>query len=264
LLDPSGELRDAVRDSVRRASEQGATVVLCTGRRYRTARPILEALAVDGPGVFQNGVVVKDSTGTTLHRHCLPRDVYSESLDLLRQVGSPVVYVDHPHGDLDFLCEPAERSHPFQGEYVRDNAFASRVVDSLDDPPSVAPVMMSCMAEEASLRELRGEVERVLGPRVRTNLIMNKVYRGHILEIVSPESGKWPALRWLAAQNGIAAHEIFALGDDHNDVELLANAGLGVAMDNAPLAVKRAADHVTASNADDGAVRALERFVLTD
>ena len=58
--------------------------------------------------------------------------------------------------------------------------------------------------------------------------------------------------------------DILAIGDAENDVGMLELAGTSVAMGNAPASVQAVADHVTASNApgDDGAARALERFVL--
>ena len=47
-----------------------------------------------------------------------------------------------------------------------------------------------------------------------------------------------------------------------NDAEMLESAGLGIAMANAPAAIRALADHVTASNDDDGAARAIAQFLL--
>ena len=49
LLDPSGALRPAVRDAVIAVQQRGLRVVLCTGRRFRTARPLAQALQLDTP-----------------------------------------------------------------------------------------------------------------------------------------------------------------------------------------------------------------------
>jgi hydroxymethylpyrimidine pyrophosphatase-like HAD family hydrolase len=73
---------------------------------------------------------------------------------------------------------------------------------------------------------------------------------------------KWDALHRLARQEGIASAEIMAVGDDENDLEMIRHAGLGVAMGNATETVKAVADFVTTSNAEDGLVHALRRFVL--
>jgi Cof subfamily protein (haloacid dehalogenase superfamily) len=263
LLDPDGVLRPAVREAVRAARERGLSVVLCTGRRYRTALPILEALELEGPAVLHNGVVVKDGrSGRTLYHHYLPNEIYALALATMRSVGAPLVYVDQYHEGLDIVAEPAERAHPFQAEYMADAHEVTRVVASLDDPPSKAIVMLSCMADRTRLQALRAEVKNTLSASVRTNFLLNKNYRGHILEIVSAVSGKWPALQKIIHERGIAPEDILAIGDDNNDAEMIGAAGLGVAMGNAGTRVKEAADYVARSNAEDGVVEAIERFIL--
>ena len=52
------------------------------------------------------------------------------------------------------------------------------------------------------------------------------------------------------------------MGDDANDMEMIRHAGLGIAMGNAREEVKAVADYVTGSNAEDGLVQAIERFLL--
>ena len=64
------------------------------------------------------------------------------------------------------------------------------------------------------------------------------------------------------AAEGLDAADVMAIGDDYNDLEMIRGAGLGIAMGNAVDAVRDAAGYVTGSNADDGLVQALERFVL--
>lgn len=263
LLDPGGVLRPAVREAVRATRRQGISVVLCTGRRYRTALPVLAELELKGPVVIHNGVVVKDGlSGRTLHHSYLPAEIYAPALAAMRSVSPPLVYVDQFHEGLDIVAEPASRVHPFQAEYMKDTRDVTKVVGSLDGPPSQAIVMLSCMADQASLRALHTEVETTLPGRVRTNFLLNKSYRGHILEIVSAASGKWPALHKVARERGIVADEIIAIGDDNNDAEMIEAAGLGIAMGNAEARVKARADYVARSNAEDGVVEAIERFIL--
>lgn len=264
LLDPAGELRPAVREAVRATAARGVRVVVCTGRRWRTARRFLEELDLPGVAVLQNGVVVKDvSDGRTLDERYLPASLYAGVLAVLREAGPPLVYVDEPAGTLDIVTEPPERAHAYQREYLDDNVAVTRFVPSLDRAPTHALVMLSCMAEREALLALRRRVDSTLGRRVRTHLLANLGYRGHILEVVSAESGKWPALRGLAAAAGIAPEEILALGDDENDAEMLRESGCGVAMANASPAALAAADRTVASNAEGGVVEALEELVLS-
>ena len=61
---------------------------------------------------------------------------------------------------------------------------------------------------------------------------------------------------------GIKREEIMACGDGMNDLEMIREAGLGVAMANAVQEVKDAADFVTDSNEKDGVAKAIEMFAL--
>lgn len=267
LLDPAGALRPRVREAVSSARARGLHVVVCTGRRYRTALPFLRELALEGPVVLHNGVVTKNaSTGETVRHAYLGHALYREVVPLLeRGFGAPLVYVDHPQDEnLDIFCGPAEGAHPFQAEYLADNASVAREVHALSEPPSDALVMLSCIGQSAALASLRRTLTTRLGSRVRTHLIENKNYSGHILEALSPGAGKWPALRAVARAEGISDEEILAIGDDENDADLLRGAGLGVAMGNARASLVAVADEVTATHAEDGAAVAIERHVLGD
>jgi len=263
LLDPAGELRPTVRDAVMAVQQHGLRVVLCTGRRFRTARPLAQALQLDGPLVVHNGALVKDlASGQTLQQSYLSADMYSQALALLRRLSTPMLYVDAFHENVDIFTEPMERAHPFQRAYLEDQFAHCRIVDDIASPLSHGVILLGIMADGASLEALRPAVEQILGARGRVHLLMNKSYQGYILEILQAGVSKWQALHELAAQQGIAPAEIIAVGDDHNDLDMIRHAGLGIAMGNAVDAVKAAADVITGSNAEDGLVQALERFVL--
>ncbi len=53
---------------------------------------------------------------------------------------------------------------------------------------------------------------------------------------------------------------MIACGDGYNDLSMIQYAGLGVAMENAVLPVKNAADYVTLSNNDDGVAHVIENL----
>ncbi len=262
VLDPAGDLTDDVRDAVAAARASGLRVVLCTGRRFRTALPVAQELSLSGAIVVNNGVLVKDlASGRTLSHRYLSDGVSAEVLALVREAGSPLVYVDAYEERIDILIEDYGRAHPFQREYLEDNTDFTRVVDDLENIGRDDVIMMSTMGDEATLRALRSRAERDLGDRVRMHSLINKNYRGQILEFLAPGTGKWPALRRIATDEGIDPRQIAAVGDDDNDVEMIRGAGLGIAMGNAVDSAKAAADHVTRSNAEGGVVEAIERVL---
>jgi 5-amino-6-(5-phospho-D-ribitylamino)uracil phosphatase len=263
LLDPAGELRSAVQEAVMAVQQRGLRVVLCTGRRFRTARPLAQALQLDGPLVVHNGALVKDlASGQTLQQSYIAAEMYHPALALLRRLSTPMMYVDAFHENVDILTEPMERAHPFQREYLQDQLAHCRIVDDIASPLTHGVLMLSIMADGTNLQALRPVVGQTMGTRGRVHLLVNKNYQGYILEILHAKVSKWQALQQLAAQQGITPEEIIAVGDDHNDLDMIRYAGLGIAMGNAVDTVKAAADAITSSNAEDGLAQALERFIL--
>lgn len=83
-----------------------------------------------------------------------------------------------------------------------------------------------------------------------------------MLELVPQGTNKWVGAQALLEDLELPADAMMAIGDGGNDLQLVANAGLGVAMGNAVEAVKQVADVVVAGNDEDGVAEALERFVL--
>ncbi len=262
LLDPQGELPADAREAVAKARRSGLEVVLCTGRRLRSVLPLARELGLPGAVVVNNGVVVKDlASGATLRHAYLPAPAYPEVLALLREVGSPLVYVDNHPEPIDILVEDLARAHPFQREYLDTQRDHFRTVSDLADFAPEAVIMVSLMGDDALLYALRERARERLGRRVRTESIVNKNFQGRILEFVAPGSGKWAALRWVAAQAGIGPESVAAVGDDLNDVEMIAAAGLGIAMGNAAPAVRAAADRSVRGNDAAGVVEAIELVI---
>ena len=76
--------------------------------------------------------------------------------------------------------------------------------------------------------------------------------------------GKVVGIRKYLEMNDILPEEIIAFGDAENDMEMIAFAGIGVAMGNAKDCVKECADYVTADVDDDGILKALQHFGLIE
>ncbi|WP_101911536.1 HAD family hydrolase [Marasmitruncus massiliensis] len=85
------------------------------------------------------------------------------------------------------------------------------------------------------------------------------------VDIMPGGVNKWLATKWIADSLGIAAEDIVSAGNYRNDIELIAGAGVGVAVQNAPNDVKSHADYITQRSNCEGAVAELiEKFILCD
>lgn len=110
-----------------------------------------------------------------------------------------------------------------------------------------------------------GDYLAVVEPRVKAALGRDfSVYRSEpfFLEIMPKGIDKAQSLERLLMKLGLKREEMIACGDGYNDLSMIKYAGLGVAMENAVLPVRTAADYITASNNEDGVGLVVEKFML--
>jgi Cof subfamily protein (haloacid dehalogenase superfamily) len=86
--------------------------------------------------------------------------------------------------------------------------------------------------------------------------------RSGLLEIMHEHASKWAAVKQIAERYDIAPEQVMAIGDHENDLSMITQAGIGVAMGNGPAHVRAQAPYVTGSVHEDGVAQALERFVF--
>jgi Cof subfamily protein (haloacid dehalogenase superfamily) len=81
------------------------------------------------------------------------------------------------------------------------------------------------------------------------------------LEVMNKEASKINAVKLLIDRYNIKQDETIAIGDNFNDKEMIAFAGTGIAMGNAPDEVKAVANYITDTNNKDGVYKALGKFI---
>jgi len=85
-----------------------------------------------------------------------------------------------------------------------------------------------------------------------------------MIDVIHPAVSKGAALAEWAGVCGVARQEILAIGDNHNDLEMLSFAGVPVVMGNGVPELKTKGWHVTVSNDEDGVAAAIDRFALSE
>jgi hydroxymethylpyrimidine pyrophosphatase-like HAD family hydrolase len=82
------------------------------------------------------------------------------------------------------------------------------------------------------------------------------------LEFVAPGVSKGAAVRWLARRLGVDLQDTLAIGDQLNDLEMITEAGIGVAMPHGPAQLLEAAGVIAPPFEEDGAAQVLETYVI--
>lgn len=264
LLDPTGALRPAVRDAVRRASALGIAIALVTGRRLSATLPVVRELGVPVAVLACQGALAIAPDGQVLWQDGIDLAAARAAVDLAREMGlHPFVYRRYRRrgGVVDELAYEGDVDPEMWHWFPPDDPCVRQVDDVLR--PACRPLRVTVFAEPGAARRYREELPRRVPGRVAIFSTDDAFCGRLVVEVLPPRTHKGRALQRLARRLGIPRAQVLAIGDYHNDTEMIAWAGIGVAMANAPEAVQRVADWITASNGDDGVAFAIARFALT-
>ncbi len=264
LLNSNGDVSDELKQMLPWLQALGVRCVLCTGRRWRSALPVVQELEhVDPYVVCCGGSLVKHLEGhETLRRIPLDWPTTRRSSKVFREAGLvPIFLYDRPVDGQEMFVSQQDRSRAQQVLYLnvnrKDVGYFQGDFPPMEEPP-LEVFTVDCVPR---VRPRCGPIKDALGGCGVVEVMLQPRYgtRQLALEVHDVEATKWTALQWLMADWNIKPQEVLAIGDDVNDIPMLRAAGLSFAMGNAPEEVKSAADAVTATNDQHGAARAIKR-----
>jgi len=85
-----------------------------------------------------------------------------------------------------------------------------------------------------------------------------------MIDVINSVCSKGSSLAEWAALRGVAREEVMAIGDNHNDLEMLSFAGIPVVMGNSVPELKAYGWHQTGTNDENGVALAIEQFALRE
>ena len=253
------------RAAIAEATRRGIEVALVTGRRYDFAMPVAQQIESPLTMIVNNGALVRTKQGETLVRHLLPRATALRVLQATRpwREATSVVF-DRPLAN-QVMMETIDLEDGIRGAYYKWNKPFLGEANPLEtclteDPIQImlsGPVQPMRAAEQA----LRG-VQFIDEFALAVTAYESKDFS--MIDVLNPRVSKGVALAEWAALRGISREEILAIGDNHNDEEMLSFAGIPVVMENAVPELKTRGWHVTHTNDNDGVAAAIERFALPE
>jgi HAD superfamily hydrolase (TIGR01484 family) len=246
-----GTISTRTRTALVRAADDGALVVIVTGRPPRWLHGIAEATGHHGLAICANGALTYDlTTETVIGSRPIDVDVVRRLMADLR-AAVPDIGFAIERVDGQFAHEP--------GYHPRWEPEPETVVGDLDAVMTGPISKLLARHEGAGSDELLARAGEVVAAGVAT-LTHSSVGAGGLLEISAPGVTKATTLAEVIAEHGHGPADVVAFGDMPNDLAMLRWAGRGVAVANAHPDVLAAVDEVTASNDDDGVAQVLERL----
>lgn len=252
LLDSSHRLSARVAGAVRAAPAAGLAVVLATGKLLDSVRPLLDRMAIRGPQIVLNGAATLDSETLRPLRFRPLREDHRRAVIAAVREADPTILISHFALDGIYM----DHEHPQAGIFVAYGEGPPRVVSDLlaDGLPPAAKILLAGPTER--LAALRARVTPLLARQVSITTTTPD-----FLEFLDPAAGKGHALAALRESLGLAREEVIAIGDGENDLPLLGEAGLAIAMANGAAVTRQAAHRIAPSNDEDGVAVILDELL---
>lgn len=256
LLDPAHNLTPRVKQAIAEARALGVHIVLTSGRPVPGLAPFLQELGIEGDDDYciacNGGLVQRIGPRETVVEYPLSFDDFVYCEQVAREIGVHFQALDAqrmytPNRDISI--------YTVADSHLSRMPLSYRRVADMDPGMSFIKLMMIDEPEvlDAAIARL---------PAALTERFAVLKSAPFFLEVFDRRAGKGPSLQKLAEHLGIDRANVMAIGDQENDLTMLQYAGTSVAMGNAIDAVKATARFETATNADEGVAKAIERHVL--
>ncbi len=250
LLDETHDITDEVRQVAEEVQGAGLVFTIATGRMFQSAVQIAGKLELDVPLVTYNGAYIKCSRSGRVYDHVtIGQDVAQEVLQWMEPFPvEPYAYVN----DELYVERITERTR----HYCHVTKVRVHEVGKMGPFLKENPTMLLFMGDEVLMDQLKPKLALDFMQR----LSVTKSFPT-FLEMMVGGANKATGLAKLAAHYGIKREEIIAVGDNHNDIEMLRYAGVGAAVANAHQDVKQAAYYVAGKGYTQGVLEVVRRFV---
>ncbi len=229
LLNERHEISRENRNAIKEAEDKGIHVVISTGRTTLTCTDLVNSLSLNSYLITVNGSEIWDEKGNLLERQLLDTK-FIEHMWALKQ-------------KYKTECWAASVGNVWRGEFPDDFSLHEWMkfgFDIKDD--KVRKIILDELMQNEALEVSNSSP---------TNL-----------EINAAGVNKANALKKVCKRIGITMENVLAIGDSLNDLAMIKEAGIGVAMGNAQDFVKESADWVTSTNEKDGVAEAIRKWAL--
>lgn len=263
LLSPKGEVTARAKEAVQRCLSAGLLVCFATGRNWTESRDILDTVEHWPTAVFVGGAMVIDTEkDVTLHRTLMQPALAAEVCEYLEGHGHAVLALqDTGPAGVDYLVSGNVPPDAATRQWMEVTRASLRRVDRLGSYPHEHTIRVGICATPGDIKALSRELAERFGERIVYQSLMVPAYGVEVLEIFDPAVNKWEGILHVARRHGVEPGQIVAIGDDVNDIPMIRNAGLGVAMGNARPEVQAVAKRVIGKNVDEGLAQFLDELV---
>jgi Cof subfamily protein (haloacid dehalogenase superfamily) len=259
LLNPQFQISDGDLAALRRAHTSGIEIVLVTGRRHAFAMPIAKQLGFDLWLISSNGAVTRSLAGETFHRDLMPAETCRQLCFAMQEFRGNTVLTFDKEVKGAIVLEHLDELGPSIRRWLEKNMEYIEFVVPIERALVIDPVQaMFC----GTMTRMRGALRSLESAGMDGQItVLRTEYPARdlsMIDVLRADCSKGHALERWAAHRGYRREEVMAVGDNHNDVEMLEFAGYPVIMGNACEELRGRGWTVTLRNDQCGVAAAVE------
>jgi Cof subfamily protein (haloacid dehalogenase superfamily) len=259
LLNDKKTINEENLQAIRRASEKGVKIAICTGRLFTSAKYYGELIGVKAPIIASNGAYIREKDQEkVIYKLELGKKNCKQIQNIVGKYNLKVYY-----NTSDSVI--AANGFPENYNYAEMNKtlseeFKIELIDASDIDATLIKkgteiLKCICISEDGvDLAKAREELSKLNKFEIVSSGSDN-------IELMSKGVSKGNAVKVLAEIYKINTDEIMCIGDNENDLSMIKYAGIGVAMGNGSGLVKNVATFVTDTNNNSGVAKAIDKFV---
>ena len=259
LLNPQFQISDGDLMALRRAHAAGIEIVLVTGRRHTFALPIAKQLGFDLWLISSNGAVTRSLAGETFHRDLMPAETCRKLCAAMQEFRGNTVLTFDKETKGAIVLERMDELGASIRRWLEKNMEYIEFVVPIEKALVSDPVQAMFCGTMERMRQALGALEGTGMEGTVTVLRTEYPERDlSMIDVLNAGCSKGHALERWAGYRGYRREEVMAVGDNHNDVEMLEFAGHPVIMGNACEELRSRGWTVTLGNDACGIAAAVE------
>lgn len=278
LLNSYGQVSEKNKEYINKAINNGAEVVIASGRPVSSARSIANEINANNYIICGNGSILYDLQNNQIlynkfieknkvlqiikicEENSIYYNIYTENLTITKSLNYNTLVYNYENQN-----KPEEQ---------RTNIKIVNDIYKYIDESEDTNVLKITICDNSNiifgriikrLRDIKNidvlDVEHMSRKTIKNGTSEVKI-EYYYTEVTSQNVNKWNAIEKLASELNINREEIMSIGDNINDKEMIENAGLGVIMGNSAPYMKEFANAEVATNNEDGVAEAIEKYVL--
>jgi len=277
LLNSYGEVSDENKEAIKNAIQKGSEIVLASGRMPSSVKNIATELGADKYIISGNGTIVYDMQKDEIiydafmakekaleiikicEENSIYYNVYTKNSILAKNLNYNILFYNNENSS-----KPLEKRTNINivediYKYIQESENLDILKITICDNNQI---IFSSIIKKLKLVENVDvlEVEHMSRKNIKQGTTEVPI-EYYYTEVSTKDANKWTAIQFLMNKLNIQKEEVMAIGDNANDIEMVENSGLGVAMGKSMLEANKIGDVFVKDNNSSGVAEAINKYI---